>query len=141
MGSKKSSFNMAHSIVLDSLSKGQSQQGFDGEFWGQELSEEGDYLSGTCGGEDFAERVKAESEQRPGAAAMLLDGNGMQARHGDAGFDGERHGESHEREQGAQFVRVGEMGGLQREAFGFEISEHGFDGPALAIAGERVTRG
>jgi hypothetical protein len=29
-------------------------------------------------------------------------------------------------------VRVGQVRGLQREALGFEISEHGFDGPALA---------
>jgi hypothetical protein len=35
----------------------------------------------------------------------------MQSRHCDASFDGERHGESHEREQGAQFVRVGQVGG------------------------------
>src|SRR5712691_5862378 len=127
-------------IVLDSLSERQRKQGLDWEFWGKELVEKGDDLSGTCGGEDFAERVQAESEQRPGAAAMFLDGNGMQARHGDAGFDGERHGESQEREQGAQFVRVGEVRGLQGEAFGLEIAEHGFDGPALAIAGERMTR-
>ena len=103
---------LAKAIVLDSLSERQGQQGLDREFWGKELVEKGDYLGGTCGGEDFSERVKAKSEQRPGAAAMLLDGNGMQARHGDAGFDGERHGESHEREQGAQFVRVGEVRGL-----------------------------
>jgi len=87
--------------------------------------EECDYLNGTCGTEDFAERVKAEREQRPGAAAVFLDGNGMQARHGDAGFHRQRHGESQEREQGAQFVRVGEVRGLQREAFGLEIAEHG----------------
>ena len=45
---------LAFAIVLDSLSISQSTQGFDGEFWGQELAEEGDYLSGTCGDKDFA---------------------------------------------------------------------------------------
>ena len=70
------------------------------------MVEKDDHLSGTCGGEDFAERVQAKSEQRPSAATLRLDGIRMQARHGDTGFDGERHGESHEREQGAQFVRV-----------------------------------
>jgi hypothetical protein len=30
--------------VLDSLSKGQRELGFYGQFWGQELGEEGDYL-------------------------------------------------------------------------------------------------
>jgi hypothetical protein len=104
------------------------------------LVEEGDDLSGTCGGEDFAEREETESEQRPRAAAVFLDGNGMQARHGDTGFHRQRHGEGHEREQGAQFVRVGEVRGLQSEALGLEISEHGFDRLALTITGERVTR-
>ena len=51
------------SIVLDSLSERQGKQGLDGEFWGQELLEECDYLSRTCGDEDFAQRVKAEREQ------------------------------------------------------------------------------
>jgi hypothetical protein len=68
------------------------------------LAEEGDYLSGTCGDKDFAQRVEAESEQRARAATMVFDRNGMQARHGDAGFDGERHGEGEQREQGAEFV-------------------------------------
>src|ERR1035437_4744453 len=79
---------LSETIVLDSLSKGQSTQGLDGEFWRQELAEEGDYLSGTCCGKDFAQRVEAESEQRARAATMVFDRNGMQARHGDAGFDG-----------------------------------------------------
>jgi len=104
------------------------------------LAEEGDYLSGTCGDKDFAQRVEAESEQRARAATMVFDRNGMQARHGDAGFDGERHGEGEQREQGAEFVGVGQVRGLQREALGLEIAEHGLDGPALTIAGKRVTR-
>src|SRR3989475_13300671 len=108
---------MCRSIVLDSLSERQRKQGLDREFWGKELVEKGDDLSGTCGGEDFAERVQAESEQRPGAAAMFLDGNGMQARHGDAGFYGERHGENQERGQGAEFVRVGGVRRLQGGGF------------------------
>src|SRR5450756_78349 len=130
----------ADTIVLDSLSKSQSTQGLDGEFWGQELAEEGDYLSGTCCDKDFAQRVEAESEQRARAATMVFDGNGMQARHSDAGFDGERQGEGEQREQGAEFVGVGQVRGLQREALGLEIAEHGFDGPALTIAGERMPR-
>src|SRR5665811_2362613 len=77
------SANVPNPIVLDSLSISQSTQGFDGEFWGQELAEEGDYLSGACGDKDFAQRVEAESEQRARAATMVFDGNGMQARHGD----------------------------------------------------------
>ena len=87
------------------------------------MLEECDYLNGTCGTEDFAERVKAEREQRPGAAAVFLDGNGMQPRHGDAGLDRQRDGESEQREQGAQFVRFGQVRGLQREAFGLEIAD------------------
>jgi hypothetical protein len=39
------------------------------------LAEEGDYLSGTCGDKDFAQRVKAESEQQARAATMVFDGN------------------------------------------------------------------
>jgi hypothetical protein len=50
-----------------------------------------DCLSGTCRDEDFAERVKAEREQQPRAAAVFLDGNGKQARHGDAGFHRQSH--------------------------------------------------
>ena len=103
-------------------------------------AEECDYLNGIYGGEDFAEHVEAESEQRPGSAAMFFDGNGMQARHGDAGLDGERHGESHEREQGGELVRVGEMRGFKGEAFGLEIAEHGLDGPSLPIACQRMAR-
>src|SRR5450756_360069 len=110
----------ADTIVLDSLSISQSTQGLDGEFWRQELAEEGDYLSGTCCGKDFAQRVEAESEQRARAATMVFDRNGMQARHGDASFDGERHGEGEQREQGAEFVGVGQVRGLQREALGLE---------------------
>ena len=64
----------------------------------------------------------------------------MQARHSDAGFDGERHGEGEQRKQGAEFVGVGQVRGLQREALGLEIAEHGFDGSALTIAGERMPR-
>ena len=64
----------------------------------------------------------------------------MQARPGDAGFHRQRQGESQEREQGAQFFRVGQVRGLQRKAFGLEIAEHGFYRPALAITRERVTR-
>jgi hypothetical protein len=81
------------------------------------LVEEGDYLIRTCGDKDFSQRMEAESEQRASAAAMVFDRNGMQARHGDAGFDGERHGEGEQREQGAEFVGVGQVRGLQREAF------------------------
>ena len=40
---------------------------------GKELTEEDDYLSGICSDEDFAERVKAESEQRARTATMFLD--------------------------------------------------------------------
>jgi hypothetical protein len=47
--------------VLDSLSKGQREQGFYGQFWGQELGEEGDYLIRTRGGKDFAERRPVET--------------------------------------------------------------------------------
>ena len=100
------------------------------------MAEEDDYLSVICNDEDFAERVESESEQRPGATAMFFDGNGVQACHGYAGFDRQRDGKSKQREQGAQFFRVGQVRGLQREAFGLEIAEHGFDGPALTIAGE-----
>src|ERR1035437_8794097 len=107
---------LSETIVLDSLSKGQSTQGVDGEFWRQELAEEGDYLSGTCCDKDFAQRVEAESEQRARAATMVFDRNGMQARHGDAGFDGERHGEGEQREQGAEFVGVGHATGISFHA-------------------------
>jgi hypothetical protein len=51
-----------HTPVLGSLSKGQREQGFYGQFWGQELGEEGDYLIRTSGGKDFAKRVQTESE-------------------------------------------------------------------------------
>jgi hypothetical protein len=53
---------MSLSIVLDSLSEIQRAHGFDGQFWGQELVEEFDYFISTCGHQDFAERVQAESE-------------------------------------------------------------------------------
>jgi hypothetical protein len=56
------------------------------------LGKEGDYLIRTCGDKDFAERVQTESEQRPSAAAMFFDGNGMQTRPGDAGFHRQRYG-------------------------------------------------
>jgi hypothetical protein len=42
------------------------------------LFEEDDYLNRVCDDEDFAERVKTESEQRLGSAAMSFDRNGMQ---------------------------------------------------------------
>src|ERR1039457_6207465 len=45
---KRSEAAMKVGIVLDTLSKVQSTKGLDGEFWRQELAEEGDYLSGTC---------------------------------------------------------------------------------------------
>src|SRR5450756_1875325 len=48
------------------------------------------------------------------------------------GFDGERHGEGEQREQGAEFVGVGQVRGLQREALGLEIAEHGLSGKELA---------
>src|SRR5438132_14030133 len=67
-------------IVLDSPSERQGKQGLDGEFWGQELLEECDYLSGTCGDEDFAQRVQAEGEQRASGATMFFDRNGVPAR-------------------------------------------------------------
>jgi len=104
------------------------------------LGEEGDYLIRTCGDEDFAKRVQTESEQGPSRAAVCSDGNGMQARPRDAGFHRQRHGECQERKQRAQFFRVGQVRSLQREALGFEISEHGFDGPALAMMRERMMR-
>ena len=66
----------------------------------------------TCGDKDFTECVQTESEQRPSAASVFLDWNVMQARPGDAGFHRQRHGESQEREQCAQFVRVGQVSGL-----------------------------
>ena len=44
----------------------------------------------------------------------------------DARFHRQRHGQSQEREQAAQFVPVGQVRGLQREAFGFEVAEHDF---------------
>jgi hypothetical protein len=65
---------------------------------------------------------------------------GCKRRHGDAGFDSERYGEGEQRTQAPQFVGVGQVRGLQREALDLEIAEHGFDGPALTIAGKRVTR-
>ncbi|MGH6842210.1 MAG: hypothetical protein ACREDV_08995, partial [Methylocella sp.] len=34
----------------------------------------------------------------------------------------------------------GEMRVLQIEALGFQIVEHGFDGPSLSIAGQRMMR-
>jgi hypothetical protein len=37
------------------------------------LAEEDDYLTGIRSDEDFAERVKAESEQRARTAAMFFD--------------------------------------------------------------------
>jgi len=42
------------------------------------LFEEDDYLNRVCDDEDFSERVKTESEQRLGSAAMSFDRNGMQ---------------------------------------------------------------
>ena len=77
------------------------------------MGEEGDYLIRTCGDEDFAKRVQTESEQGPSRAAVCFDGNGMQARPGDAGFHRQRHSECQEREQRAQFVRVGQVRGLR----------------------------
>jgi hypothetical protein len=43
------------------------------------LFEEDDYLNRVCGDEDFAERVKTESEQRLGSAAMSFDRNRQRA--------------------------------------------------------------
>src|ERR1017187_2354054 len=57
----------------------------------------------------------------------------MQARPVDARFHRQRHDKSQEREQRAQFVQVGQMRGLQREAFSFEIAEHGFYRPAMVM--------
>src|ERR1019366_4437265 len=56
---------MVSRIVLDSLSKGQSWQGLDGEFWRQELAEEGDYLNGTCCDKDFAQGGTARRHHPP----------------------------------------------------------------------------
>jgi hypothetical protein len=40
----------------------------------------------------------------------------------------------------AKSVDSGQMRVLQIEALGFQITEHGFDGPSLTIAGQRIMR-
>jgi len=51
-----------------------------------------DYLMTTCGGKDLAERMQTEREQRPKAAAVFLDWNGLQASPDGTGFHRQRHG-------------------------------------------------
>jgi hypothetical protein len=71
---------------------------------------------------------------------VFFDGNCTQTRLCNAGFHRQRYGESQERKQSAQLVRIGQVRGLQREALCFEIAEHGLYRPALAISRERMTR-
>lgn len=87
--------------MLDLLSNGQRTQEFDVDSRGKELAGKRDDLNGTCDDEDFAQRVQAENRNLR-AAAKFFDGNGMQTRHDDAGFDRKRYGERQSRNQGAQ---------------------------------------
>jgi len=96
-------------------------------------------LSGTCGGEDFAERVQAESEQRPSAATMFLTGMGCRRAMATPVLTESVTAKAMSASK-CTVVRVSQVRGLQREAFSLEIGEHGFDRPPLTICGERVTR-
>lgn len=102
--------------------------------------EEDDYLKGAGGCRDFTERAEAEREERPRPASMFLDRDGTKPRRRDAGLDAERHGQGEHGQQGRELSWIGDMRLLQIEALGFQVRKKRFDGPPLAIAGQRMAR-
>src|SRR5690606_11752090 len=57
------------------------------------------------------------------------------------GTPGPGDGECDKRHEQCELARTGEAGVLDVEAAGFGVTEHGFDGPAFAIAGQPPPRG
>ena len=119
-------------VISTRLYRKAKTQGFDGNF-GDRSCRGKRLFDGSCRDEDFAERIEAEREQRPSGRPCFLT-NGAQTRHGDTGFDGERHGESHERAR-CTVCPVGQCVASSAKPL-VQVAEHGFDRPPLTICGE-----